>query len=390
MKISIVTPSYPTEAEPYRGAPIWSTLRGLAHYANLKAYCTMPDYPFLYQPRTYMYSPPSGQLENFGFDSLGIRYPAIPWLTRTLNGRLIYRRLRALVEADVPDLLLTYWVYPDGYATVLLGRELGIPVIVGSRGSDLRLLPAKAGMRQKVLITLANASAVLCVSTDLGNIAERLGASSEKIHVIRNGVDASVFRYCDQGEARGRLGFPMGKPLALYAGRLVPLKGLDKLVEAAAIMTWRTGTDWILALAGVGFLESSLRRQAHELGIERQLLFLGAIEPAQVAEWMNAADLLCLPSESEGCPNVVLESLSCGRPVVSTAVGGVPEILGKDCGVLTAADDPRTLAEALDTAYRTPWDRPVIASRRQRGWDQVARETYQVCEDVWTIHGRHN
>jgi glycosyltransferase involved in cell wall biosynthesis len=337
-----------------------------------------------------MYSSPSGQLRNFSFDSQAIRYPAIPWLTRTLNGRLIYRRLRALVEADTPDLLLTYWVYPDGYATMLLGRELGIPVIVGSRGSDLRLLPGNGGMRQKVRVTLTNASAVLCVSSDLGSIAERLGASSEKVHVIRNGVDASVFRYCDQGEARGRLEFPIGKPLALYAGRLVSLKGLDKLVEAAAILTRSTGTDWILALAGVGFLEPALRRQAHDLGIARQLLFLGAIESARVAEWMNAADLLCLPSESEGCPNVVLESLSCGRPVVSTPVGGVPEILGKDCGVLTAADDPRTLAEALDTAYRTPWDRQAIARRRQRGWDQVARETYQVCEDVRTTYGHRN
>ena len=101
-----------------------------------------------------------------------------------------------------------------------------------------------------------------------------------------------------------------------------------------------------------------------------------------VAAWMNASDLFCLPSETEGCPNVLLEALACGRPAVATAVGGIPELIDDSCGILLPSKEPEVLARALETAARTSWDREAIAKRWRRTWTDVARETHEVCQGV--------
>lgn len=389
MKVSIITPAYPTEREPYRGQPIWTTLKHLSHYVDLNAYCMLPKYPLPYQSRSYIYSPPSISRTDVAFDFRTITYWAIPWVTRTLNGMSIYRNLRAWVARERPDLLLTYWIYPDGYASILLGREFGIPVIVSSRGSDLKLLPANGGIRRKIEFTLAHASSVLCVSSDLGKVAENLGATREKIHIIRNGVDGAVFHYRHPSEARRELGLAADRRIVLFVGRLVSLKGLENLVEAIAIAARRC-PNTMLALAGAGYLEPELRRRAQRLGVSDQVLFLGPLPSSRIAAWMNASDALCLPSDSEGCPNVVLEALSCGQPVVGAAVGGVPELVNRSCGVLVASNDAPTIAGALEESFGTQWDRPAIAGVGHRGWEQVARETYQVCEQVTIAYGHRN
>src|SRR5262249_10263632 len=342
MRVRVVTPSYPTRGEPYRGAPVWATLQHLSQYVNLEAFCTVPDYHFQHRPRTYVYSAPQTGLAAPNIVSHTIRYFAVPWFTRPINGRSIYRSLRASLGSERPDLLLTYWVYPEGYAAVLLGRDLGIPVVVGSRGSDLKLTPTTGVMGRKVRYTLEHASAVLCVSSDLGTVARRLGAPPERVQVVRNGVDGSVFRNRDPIIARQQSGIPQRTRLVLYVGRWDSLKGLAQLLEAIALLNREQPGQWILALAGAGFLGDSLKRQAETLEIAERILFLGTLPAQEIAQWMNASDLLCLPSESEGCPNVILEALACGCPVVATAVGGIPGLVGEDCAVLIPTNDPRS------------------------------------------------
>jgi glycosyltransferase involved in cell wall biosynthesis len=130
-------------------------------------------------------------------------------------------------------------------------------------------------------------------------------------------------------------------------------------------------------------LEASLRRQAEALGIAGRVHFAGPQKAPEVARWMNACDVFCLPSATEGCPNVILEALACGRPVVATAVGGIPEIVTPRCGILVADDEAGRLAEALADAACRGWKREEIAAFRQRGWEQVAQETYEACEQAW-------
>jgi glycosyltransferase involved in cell wall biosynthesis len=95
---------------------------------------------------------------------------------------------------------------------------------------------------------------------------------------------------------------------------------------------------------------------------------------------MNAADLLCLPSESEGLPNVVLEAFSCGCPVVGTAVGGTPELVAPGCGLLAPPRDRAALAQAIADALAKPWDAAFITSQPIDSWEQVAAKTLTICE----------
>jgi glycosyltransferase involved in cell wall biosynthesis len=94
---------------------------------------------------------------------------------------------------------------------------------------------------------------------------------------------------------------------------------------------------------------------------------------------MNAADVVCLASHGEGCPNVVIEALSCGRPVVGANVGGIPELIHEGSGLIAPARDPVALTEALQRALKATWNPEAIASRFSRTWDDVARETFAIC-----------
>jgi teichuronic acid biosynthesis glycosyltransferase TuaC len=94
--------------------------------------------------------------------------------------------------------------------------------------------------------------------------------------------------------------------------------------------------------------------------------------------------VVTLPSYMEGCPNVVLEALACGRPVVATDVGGIPEIMSNQCGRLIPPRDAAALAEALDSVLDRPWDAAEISSHWGRSWDTVARELMEIFDSVAT------
>ena len=97
-----------------------------------------------------------------------------------------------------------------------------------------------------------------------------------------------------------------------------------------------------------------------------------------VAIWMAAADLVTLPSYMEGCPNVVLEALASGRPVVATNVGGIPEIMSDECGCLVPPRDPVELTRALASVLDKTWDAKTISAYRRRGWEAVASELLKI------------
>jgi glycosyltransferase involved in cell wall biosynthesis len=117
-------------------------------------------------------------------------------------------------------------------------------------------------------------------------------------------------------------------------------------------------------------------------GARDRILMPGGMAPRDVARWINASDLLVLPSWSEGCPNVVVEALACGRPVVATDVGGTREIVDADNGLLVAPRDVQALQAAIDHALARDWDRNAIAARTRRSWDDVARETLDLAQEL--------
>jgi glycosyltransferase involved in cell wall biosynthesis len=384
MRITVVTSYFPTSSRRYNGTSAVQTLRSLARYADIRVICPIARYP-----RVKWLSPPGYDLANprervSEFDTTYFNYPAVALLTRPVNGFTCTARLLPLVRAAKPDVILNYWLYPDGYSAVRVGRRLGVPVVVGTIGSDL-LTRNDVVTRYLVRRTLRTADAVIAVSDDLRRRALDEDGSPGKISTIRNGCDHRVFHEGDQSDARRALQLPDGDEVILYVGALTRSKGLGELTTAFIELA-KTRPTARLVLVGQGVYGDTVRQRLLAAGLDNRLVMPGYHTAARVAQWMRAADVLCLPSYSEGCPNVVIEALACGRPVVATNVGGTSELIDPTGGLLVPPRDPVQLRDALDRALDTSWDSGTIARTSSRSWDQVADETLAVCR---TVLGRH-
>ncbi len=302
-----------------------------------------------------------------------------PRLARRRHGAWLlasaWPALRGLARVLHPQVLLANWLFPEGWAGVRAGRRLGLPVVVQVLGSDLALLSRDPARLPLLRRTLREADAVTVVSEPLRRAVLELGVSPAKVTVLPNGVDTTRFRPRSRERARRRLGLPSG-PLILFVGHLVPVKGVDLLVEALA----RLGPEVRLVLVGSGPLEGTLRRRARALGLEGRLLWAGEVDHARIPLYLAACDTLVLPSRSEGEPNVVLEAIASGRPVVAAAVGGVPGLVRPgENGLLVPPEDAGALARALEQVLATAWSPEAIAAGvAGRTWQASARRLLQV------------
>jgi glycosyltransferase involved in cell wall biosynthesis len=216
---------------------------------------------------------------------------------------------------------------------------------------------------------LKAAAGVVAVSQDLVEHVLKLGVDAQKVRLIYNGVDSTVFRPGSKDEARDQLEVAGDVPLLLFVGNLFPVKGPDVLLSAFATLI-AEGVSARLAVIGQGHLRGMLERQSVDLGIEKQTTFIGPLPQEQLARWYRAADLLVLPSRSEGVPNVLLEASACGCPWVASNVGGVPEIAHFGHSRLVPPENPAELARGIsDMLGRTK-----NSAVSPRSWDAAVNE----------------
>ncbi|OUL25661.1 group 1 glycosyl transferase [Nostoc sp. RF31YmG] len=171
-----------------------------------------------------------------------------------------------------------------------------------------------------------------------------------KIHIIPGGVDINKFQAnLSPQEARSKLGWPDNRQILFTSRRLVHRVGLDKLLQALAIIKPRIPDVW-LAMAGRGHIQAALQQQAKELGLEDNVKFLGFLPDEQLPLAYQAADLTIMPSQSfEGFGLAIVESLACGTPVLCTPVGGMPEILEPlSPDLITDSTEVSAIAEKLE------------------------------------------
>ena len=305
-------------------------------------------------------------------------YPVLPVVSRPWNGFVMERALLPEVQRYQPDMILNYVVYPDGYAAVRIARALGVPVVLTAIGSDLnRISGALTGVWTRQ--ALRRADGMLTVSHDLARTAMKMGARAGTTEALLNGCDTAVFYPHDRGEARAALGVAAEEEVILYVGRLDVRKGLVELIEAMAGL--RERRPLVRAyLVGDGPDRPLLVEAIGRVGAEGVVRLVPSCLTAEVARWIGAADLVTLPSYMEGCPNVVIEALSSGRPVVATEVGGIPELMDARSGRLVPAKDGAALRVGLDEVLEQRWDAEEIASRHSRSWEELAEQVFGVLE----------
>jgi teichuronic acid biosynthesis glycosyltransferase TuaC len=388
LRIAVVTPMLPVPHDMTRGRFTYETVRGLSKLADVRVFFQAMRYPRLpgMKPRSYIYGKVAADYSLPGLDVEAFDFPAVPVLSRALNGLVGSWALGPRVRAYRPDLVLGYWVYPDGYAALRVARSLGVPCVIGALGSDIHV---RSGLNVMLTRrTLVAADAVVTVSEAMRQaVIGEFGAAPQRVHTVVNGFNTSVFGLADQARARQNLGVGATDQVVLYVGRFIEAKGLRELIEASQKLA-ATNEFFRLVLIGDGVMKAELLQLVQKSGLADKVILPGGLAPEKVAQWICASDVLTLPSWSEGYPNVVVEAVACGRPVVATDVGGTREIINASNGILIPSRNPAQLQSGLEQALQRKWNHAGIAAGMRRSWDDVAAETLRICAPLVAQNSR--
>lgn len=288
-----------------------------------------------------------------------------------------------------PELIHAHFSYPDGYGMMKLAKNWRVPLVISALGTIERKVAYEGSYTSKQIIEAMNfASRVLSVSEDLKAHIVNLGIDENKIDVVPNGVDTEIFRPAGKEYARNVLNLPHEKNIVLFIGALRKIKGVDYLIEAAKSFV-DTNTELYMVGRDDG-LRKSLEKRAEELKISGSIKFTGPVNHEDIPLWISAADMLVLPSLSEGRPNVVLEALSCEVPVVATDVGGIPELMIEgETGYLVPSKNPLQLSEKINKLLENESRREKMGkfgrkSIIQRGltWESHAKKTVNIYSEL--------
>lgn len=376
LKIAVVTRYFPSSAEPWQGRSAYQTLRVLAREADVQVFFPNAKYPSFLRPRSRMYDSLDSAFQTPDVKVTYYDYPALPLLSRPFNGWIAAQVLLPHVRSFAPDLIFSFFLYPEGFTALQIAKTLCVPVVAMAIGSDINNI----GDRFSAIHTrgvLRNADMIAAVCDDLRKKAVLMGASPAKTRTVHNGCDLSVFHVRDQMRTKQMLQIDPATEAVVYIGRMDVKKGLRELVDAAVSLHPQRPQMQVY-LVGAGPDQPLIQNAIQAAKANSYIHLPGACSLNDVAVWIAASDLVALPSYMEGCPNVVLEALACGRPVVATDAGGIPELLNGDCGRLVRPRDSSALADALASVLDKNWDANFISAKMSRSWESVAAELLEI------------
>lgn len=354
MNVLLITTTYPTPWRPRQGTFNETLVAGLRRFHQVHVIAPVPWTQRLHRPQ--MLASHRG-----GNDSGNIEHPISfypPKILRHRYGRFLWHSIRHRVvqlgKEFRPDVVLGYWMHPDGDAALRAARYFGVPGIVVSGGSDLRGLTASTNRRKAVTRVLNTADHVVVVSEDLRRRAIEFGVDPDQVNVIRRGVRPNLFYPVPRGAARLAIDMPQDAIVLLWAGRLEPVKNPAMMLYAAQQWQRRWGERVRVLMFGDGSMRSELESLRRQLGLHDVVRIAPAVSQTELALRYKAADLTVLTSHSEGVPNVLLESIACGVPFVATNVGGVNEIATPDVDALIADGNVQQLVETVIQQIECP------------------------------------
>jgi glycosyltransferase involved in cell wall biosynthesis len=381
MKVLTFSSLYPNAARPAHGIFVETRLRQLVASGQVQStvLAPVPWFPFKH-PGFGAYAAqaraPGAETRN-GIEVLHPRFPVLPKVGMTLAPFLLYRAVVRLAERLRRErgfeLMDAHYFYPDGVAAAMIGRRLGVPVVITARGSDINLIAQYRLPRRMIRWAARQAAAVVTVSQALQDKLVALGIERDRIHVLRNGVDLELFHPGKRDGLRAEL--DLRGPTLLSVGNLLAFKGHGLVIEALSSLP-----DCRLVIAGDGPDRAVFEKLAREGGVSARVRFVGSLSQADLRRYYCAADALVLASSREGWPNVLLEAMACGTPVAATRVGGVPEIVASaDAGLILEERSAAAIAQAIRSLLARPPQR--TATRRyaeQFGWGATTRGQLQV------------
>lgn len=277
------------------------------------------------------------------------------------------------------DLIHANWTLSG--AAALAGKALHHrPVILTVQGSDIARAAKMPVFSWITRVVLQRCNYVLALSSSLAESVTALGLPRQKVRVIPNGVDLDHFSPPKIDNWR--------EPLILFVGALSPIKGVEYLILAMPNIL-KVLPQASLIIIGVGPQLAKLQTLVHQLDLLPRVRFLGTQSPTQVRDWMRQARVFVLPSIEEGLGVVLLEALACGTPCVGSSVGGIPDVITPQVGLLTPAGDISALSDAILRILclsKDDWADLSLAARRwaedRFDWKKIASQLIQIYHQV--------
>ncbi|WP_373486924.1 glycosyltransferase [Blastomonas sp.] len=292
-----------------------------------------------------------------GLDVYRPRFAHLPGPGVHLQPQLIARAILPLVrklhQKQPFDLIDAEFFFPDGPAARIIAQALDLPYSVKARGADIHHWGNQLRTRQQVLDAAHNAAGLLAVSAALKDDMVALGMADDKIRVHYTGCDQTSFRPHDDSALRTQLG--IGGPMLISVGALIARKRQHLVIEALPALLGST-----LVLVGQGDKQAELQTLAERLGVADRVIFAGVVPHDELPGWLAAADVMVLPSSSEGLANAWVEALACGTPIVIADAGGARELLRDPQAGRIVMPDPAAIAEAVRALLAATPDRHAV------------------------------
>ncbi len=327
--------------------------------------------------------------QDYSYDNINVYYPKYfpmptsPDFFMLSRKHLNYYAVNSLLtKKNIDfDIIHSHFILPAGYVGMKLKERYHVPFIITAHGGDVYKAPFKNDKWfQLSKSILEHADKIITTSIRNFNIITReIGISEQKVYIIGNGFDNTKFYQMNQRQIREKLSLPQDKKILLSVGNLVEIKGHKYLVEAVnKVLAKRKDILCIIIGRGIGI--NSLQNQIDSLGLNDFIKVINGVDHDEVPYWMNACDLFVLPSLDEGFPTVIPEALACGKPVIASRVGGIPEIISNnDVGLLVEKKNPDELANAIVLGLSRSWSSSNIAVHVQdHSWDNIAQKIMDV------------
>lgn len=264
-------------------------------------------------------------------------------------------QLEGIILSNEIDLIHIHLLDIQSYYGNLLIRRQQRPLVLSLHGSDIFHFKLKSAFVQEESIRIVkSATQIISCSYALGKALGEHVPNPPKVRIIPNGVDLNEFSQTTKAFLPEMLEISTRKSFCILAvGRLVPLKGFDLLIKAIGIL-WKSKkiSNIILIIVGDGEERENLQTLVDNLGLTKQITFVGQVSRPLIVSLFKFCDLFVIPSRTEGFGLAMLEAMAAGKPIIGTRTGGIPEILQhEENGWLVPPDNPEALSEAILYAY---------------------------------------
>ena len=363
-KIVIITNLYPLPWQPTRATFNYQQFSKLSE--RLDVYLLIPvAFPDWLKHRKKIIADDSRVLI--------VPYIYIPKIGRRFYALLMYWSLLIMaghwLREISPNKILASWAYPDGVAAQKIAKKLNADFYLKVHGTDINHHGSCTPRAKQITRMANNAKGVLCVSADLAEKMSAIGVNPNLNKVIYNGVNLEKFKPKEEKDDDQK-----HPPFILFIGNLIKEKGVFELVEAYEILQ-KINTDIELHFIGGGPTLAELKRIVSDKDLSVTVKFLGLVAHDKLPEYLSNAKILVLPSYREGVPNVILEAMACGVPVVASKVGGIPEVVNEDTGVLVQSFNADGIAEAMIKALDSSWSANNIRAYAEKfSWDDNVKQ----------------